>query len=103
MVDAAVNTAIAGSVAAARRANGECLTPCTPGTTCNQATGLCDPIPCRGECKLGDVCEVTGLGEKCVPQVGAIDSVLSVHSASAPHDAGVSDVPTNPQRLELPR
>lgn len=67
VASAAVNTAIAAGVSASRRANGECYTPCTPGTKCNEQTGLCEPLPCRGECRPEETCEQTYLGEKCVP------------------------------------
>lgn len=102
LATAVVNTAVAGSVAAARRANGECYTPCTPGTACNATTGTCDPLPCRGECVMGERCEVTGLGEKCVPEAAALEPVLSVRTVgrASPVDAGVTD---SPQRLQLPR
>lgn len=66
MASAAVNTAIAATVSGVRRANGECYTPCTPGTRCNEQTGLCDPLPCRGECRPEETCEQTYLGETCV-------------------------------------
>lgn len=66
VASAAVNTAIAATVSGVRRANGECYTPCTPGTKCNEKTGMCDPLPCRGECRPEETCEQTYLGEKCV-------------------------------------
>jgi hypothetical protein len=104
---AVVNTAVAVSVAAKRRANGECYTPCTPGTACNATTGLCDPLPCRGECTLGERCEVIATGERCVPAPAALDPALSVHGlatgpTSSP-DAGSADTPRNVPRLQLPR
>lgn len=72
VANAAINTAVAASVAGVRRANGDCFTICNPGSTCNKATGECDPIrdkrtlPCRGECHLDQKCESTYLGDKCV-------------------------------------
>lgn len=67
VASAAVNTAIAATASGVRRANGECYTPCTPGTKCNEQTGLCEPLPCRGECRPDETCEPTYLGERCVP------------------------------------
>ncbi|MFO0596645.1 MAG: hypothetical protein U0228_15115 [Myxococcaceae bacterium] len=67
VANAAINTAVAGGVSAVRRANGDCYTVCNPGTACNRSTGMCDPIPCRGECAPTEKCEVTYVGEKCVP------------------------------------
>src|SRR5438309_1971766 len=62
---AVLNTAIAGGVAAGRRAGGECFTPCVKGTRCNLATGFCDPIPCRGECQEWQHCVESGLVPHC--------------------------------------
>lgn len=64
---AAINTATAATVSAVRRANGECFTPCNPGTACNPSTGYCDPLPCRGQCRFDEKCEVSPVGDKCVP------------------------------------
>jgi hypothetical protein len=63
---AAINTAMAGTVSAVRRANGECFTICNPGSACNKATGMCDPLPCGGQCAFDQKCESTYLGDKCV-------------------------------------
>ncbi len=66
VVNAAVNTAIGVGVSGVRRAEGDCYTPCNPGTSCNRATGLCDPIPCGGRCNFDEKCESTYVGDKCV-------------------------------------
>jgi hypothetical protein len=52
--------------AAARRAAGECYTPCVPGTACNPQTGLCEELPCRGQCKPSERCDTSGLFPRCV-------------------------------------
>jgi hypothetical protein len=67
VANAAINTATAAAVSGVRRANGECFTPCNPGHVCNKSTGLCDPLPCRGECRSDEKCVVAPIGEKCVP------------------------------------
>lgn len=67
VANAAINTATAVTVGAVRRANGECFTPCNPGTSCNPSTGYCDPLPCRGQCRFDEKCEVSPVGDKCVP------------------------------------
>jgi len=69
VASAAVNTAIAGGVSAARRAQGACYTDCLEGTKCNEQTGMCDPLPCRGKCRAGEHCEPTTVGERCVPDL----------------------------------
>lgn len=66
VVNAGVNTAIAATASGVRRANGECFTPCNPGTTCNKSTGMCDAIPCGGKCNFDEKCESTYVGDKCV-------------------------------------
>lgn len=66
VANAAVNTAIAATASGVRRANGECFTPCNPGTSCNHGTGLCDPLPCGGRCNFDEKCESTYVGDKCV-------------------------------------
>lgn len=67
VANAAINTAIAGTVSGVRRASGDCFTICNPGTTCNKSTGYCDPIPCRGQCRSDEKCQDDAFGGKCVP------------------------------------
>jgi len=52
-----------------RRVNGECYVPCLKGTVCNLETGMCDTLPCRGECRHGEWCDDTGLVDRCVPGI----------------------------------
>jgi len=63
---AATTSAVAVGFAMAERAAGGCIAICTAGTACNRATGLCEPMPCRGECGPNEHCEQTFSGEKCV-------------------------------------
>jgi hypothetical protein len=58
-------SAVGAAVGAAMvsKAVGGCLSQCPPGTACNQQTGLCETMPCRGMCRDDEVCE----SEKCVP------------------------------------
>ncbi|MDP3236027.1 MAG: hypothetical protein Q8S33_33460 [Myxococcales bacterium] len=105
--DAVIGTAIAATAAGVRRSNGECYTPCTPGNVCNPQSGMCDPIPCRGECRSGEQCEQSPLGERCVP--AAVTTALEVRRdpgpapmvTPPPPDAGLPGGP--PTRLILPR
>lgn len=107
--NAVVNTAIGAAAAGARRANGECYTPCTPGNVCNPASGMCEPLPCRGECQLGESCEQTPTGDRCVPAAAATPlEIRTTSSAPGPRgddasasDAGMPKLPPS-QRL-LPR
>ena len=50
-------------MAAASRMLGGCIASCPPGTTCNPQTGLCDTLPCRGQCAANEICE----NDRCVP------------------------------------
>jgi len=70
-VGALINVGVAATAAGVRRAQGECYTPCVPGTACNPASGLCDPLPCRGECAPTEWCEKSGPIEHCVNQRAA--------------------------------
>ncbi len=63
---AALSTAVAVGASGVRRSAGDCYTPCVPGTTCNRATGYCEPLPCRGQCGPGEYCEVEGRTQRCV-------------------------------------
>jgi len=68
---ASVNSAILNSIVAAgasvaRRTEGECYAPCNPGTRCNPDTGLCERIPCGGQCAENQYCDETGLVARCV-------------------------------------
>ena len=65
---AALNTPIALGAAATSRAQGGCYAVCTPGTACNGTTGMCDALPCRGECDATQHCDTSGLFERCVPK-----------------------------------
>jgi hypothetical protein len=66
LAGAAATSAAAVGAAFAERASGGCIAMCTAGTACNRTTGLCEPMPCRGECGPNEHCEQTFSGEKCV-------------------------------------
>jgi len=79
---AASMSAAAIGVAAVERANGGCIALCTAGTTCNPVKGLCEPLPCRGECGPNEHCEQTFSGSNCV--VGGPTSVEALVKAKTP-------------------
>jgi hypothetical protein len=56
--DAVVMTALALGSSAVSRANGGCYAVCQQGETCNEKTGYCEPLPCRGQCRTDESCEV---------------------------------------------
>jgi len=66
-VGAAAITGLALGSSVANRSAGGCYAMCTNGTTCNNKTGLCERMPCRGECGHGERCEESFTGFKCVP------------------------------------
>jgi hypothetical protein len=44
-----------------------CIADCSPGTVCNNGTGLCDPVsPCFESCGPGTACDVSGPIPECV-------------------------------------
>jgi hypothetical protein len=59
----AVGAAVGAGMAS--RALGGCVAYCPPGTVCNEKTGLCETLPCRGQCKQGETCQ----NERCVPEL----------------------------------
>jgi hypothetical protein len=61
--------AVATAASVQRRLEGECYVPCLEGTVCNHETGLCDALPCRGECKKGERCDESGIIPKCVAEI----------------------------------
>ena len=65
-VGAAAITSLALGSSVANRAAGGCIAVCTNGTVCNNKTGLCERMPCRGECGQGERCEESFTGYKCI-------------------------------------
>ncbi len=88
---AIINTAVATGVAGARRAGGDCYTACPPATTCNEKTGYCDPLPCRGECQQGQRCDESSVFPRCVSDVDPTAGIA--RPAPEPTSALGSDLP----------
>ncbi len=109
---AATTSALAIGAAAVERAAGGCIAICTAGTTCNPAKGLCEPLPCRGECAQNEHCEQTFSGNKCVS--GGPTSVETlvktktpavpqiVPATAPPPDGSPSIVPAPQKEQNLP-
>jgi hypothetical protein len=68
-----------------RRAGGDCFVACLKGTACNYETGMCDPLPCRGECSATEICDQAGMFAKCVQ---APDPRLNIHAELKPSSGG---------------
>lgn len=84
-VQAAVLAANIGAAAAVNRSGGGCYTQCAPGTFCDHKTGLCETLPCRGECRADQICDESGLIPRCV----YVGTALAVGGGSA-SDAGTA-------------
>lgn len=90
--NAAVGSAVALGASAVQRASGGCYSQCVPGTTCNPKTGLCDPLPCRGECLATEECVgYPGPFEHCERKVS---TPLQIETRAPNKDAPPSDAPT---------
>lgn len=94
VANAVVNATAATAVGAARRANGECFTACPVGTVCNQRTGACDELPCRGRCGFNEVCDTSTAFHRCVPGNGTQLKLEAGASAPSRSGAPPSDAPT---------
>lgn len=67
-VGAAISaTAVALTASAVSRANGGCFSQCPNGTVCNEQTGLCEALPCKGLCGEGQACDA--VTQRCEKRV----------------------------------
>ena len=64
--NAVIGAALAVGAAGVSRASGHCYASCPPGTACNAKTGLCDELPCRGQCNPGEICDTARAVPECV-------------------------------------
>ncbi len=63
---AVIMSAVAATASGISRATGGCYAGCPPGTTCNNVTGFCEVLPCRGLCNEDQDCDESGAIPKCV-------------------------------------
>lgn len=98
IVNALINTSIAVGSAAAQRAAGGCYATCPVGTTCDEQSGYCMPLPCRGRCRSDERCVELGLEERCeslaLPE-GGLD-VRPAPPPTTPSDAPRKDPVPSP-------
>ncbi|OJT27064.1 hypothetical protein BO221_03470 [Archangium sp. Cb G35] len=105
---AALNTAVALGTSAISRSQGGCYAACPVGTTCNEATGYCDPLPCRGECDPFEECIEDKLVYQCVAQ-GSPRGNIIVHPSEArsseprPSGTSASEPRTSGPKTDVPR
>lgn len=90
IASALFNTGIAMGSAAVQRASGGCYATCPVGTSCDKATGYCEPLPCRGQCRSDERCVQLGLDERC-ESLALPEGGLDVRPAPPP--ATPSDAP----------
>ena len=96
-VGAATTSAVAIGAAVAERASGGCIAICTAGTVCNRTTGLCEPMPCRGECGANEHCEQTFSGEKCVAGgPTSVEALVNGNTQNVPASIAPATAPPNP-------
>ncbi len=69
---ALMTTAVAAASSAASRAGGGCYASCPVGTYCQQSSGLCEELPCRGRCVGNEFCEIQPGGEGACVHARAI-------------------------------
>ncbi len=80
-----LNTGIALGASAVSRSSGGCYAACPVGTTCDKATGLCEQLPCRGECDPFQECIETRLSYRCVAR-GTANGALIANPTQAPSE-----------------
>ncbi len=91
---AVLNTGIALGASAISRSQGGCYAVCPVGTTCNESTGYCDPLPCRGECAVFEECIEEKLVYQCVAR-GTKNGDIIVNPPEPPASASRSSAPAS--------
>jgi hypothetical protein len=100
---AATVSAVAIGAAAVERAAGGCIAICTAGTTCNPAKGLCEPLPCGGECGANEHCEQTFSGNKCVSGgPTSVETLVQSRTPIIPQIVPVTAPQTDPSPTIVP-
>ncbi|WP_052517958.1 hypothetical protein [Archangium violaceum] len=103
LLGAALNTGVALGASAISRAQGGCYAACPVGTTCNESTGYCDPLPCRGECDPFEECVEDKLRYQCVAR-GTPRGNIIVHPPEARSSEPKTDVPrASKLRTDVPQ
>ncbi len=82
--EAGGSVALAAGMSVKRRLEGGCYVACLRGTVCNEKTGLCDTLPCRGVCRKNERCDETGVLPKCVPDPGIDLQIETTVPSSSP-------------------
>jgi hypothetical protein len=81
---AIIMTTLALGSSAMSRSSGGCWAVCQQGERCNEKTGLCEALPCRGLCNQGETCDEGFLGVKCLPVAGLAISASQLEPPPPP-------------------
>jgi hypothetical protein len=89
---AIAGTVLAGTASAISRASGGCYSACPWGTACNEATGLCEHLPCFGSCPPDTLCDKDS--DRCVSTLTPdLQIGKSQEGGSDPKDSSGEDTP----------
>jgi hypothetical protein len=101
---ALLNTGVALAASAVSRSQGGCYAVCPVGTTCNEATGYCDALPCRGECAPFEECIEEKLTYQCIARNTPRGDILVNPPEPPASSAPASPAPrTDTPRTDVPR
>jgi hypothetical protein len=103
MVGAATMTSLAVGAAAVNRASGGCIAACVGGTGCNARTGLCEPLPCRGQCQSGERCADDFTGGRCVPGTTGVAATAQGTGVQIPVAAPASATDSSGPPIVVPK
>jgi hypothetical protein len=81
---AVIMSSLALGASAANRASGGCYAVCQQGERCNEKTGMCEALPCRGQCMAGETCEEGFFGVKCLPNASLAVSASQLEPPPPP-------------------
>ncbi len=85
-VTALATNAVAAGVLRAKY--GDCVASCNQGTTCNRATGFCEPVSCSTRCPADLRCERAGTEDICVARPAAARDEIDREAPATASDAG---------------
>jgi hypothetical protein len=83
---ALIMTSLALGSSAANRASGGCWAVCQQGERCNEKTGWCEALPCRGKCAEDETCEEGFFGVKCMSNASLAISASKLEVPPPPVD-----------------
>jgi hypothetical protein len=100
---AAFNTGVALGASAISRSQGGCYAACPTGTTCNEATGYCDPLPCRGECAPFEECIEDKLVYQCIARSTPRGNIIVNPPETRSSEPRTTEPRSSEPRTDVPR